>query len=240
MILLLETSTAVCSAALAQDIHIIDSRQTSLPKAHASQLAVFVDDLLQSNHLTAAELQAVAVSRGPGSYTGLRVGVSTAKGICFGAGIPLLSVCSLQLIAQHFLQHMVQEAQNTNSLPLHIVPMIDARRMEVYTACFSIVKDPLVGLYAQSNSPVESKVVESQSFADLLEKGKVVFIGDGAPKCQSVLTHPNAVFVNCLSNAEGMAAEAFKSFSQKEFEDTAYFTPFYLKEFVAAPPKKEF
>ncbi len=234
MILLLETSTAVCSAALAQDARVVDFRRTDAPKTQASLLAVFVDDLLKANHLEMSRLQAVAVSRGPGSYTGLRVGVSTAKGLCFGADIPLLSVCSLQLIAQQYL--------NTASFslsPYRIVPLMDARRMEVYTASFSVVQDPLTGPYAQSESAVEALVVSPESFAPLLDGGRVVFVGDGAAKCREIIHHPNAVWAtDFLSDARGMAPAAFKAFRQEEFEDTAYFTPFYLKEFVAAPPKK--
>lgn len=232
-ILLIETSTAVCSAALCVSAdrdgaspRILASRCTSAPKAHASQLAVFIDQLFQECHITARDCAAVAVSMGPGSYTGLRVGVSTAKGICFGAHLPLLAVSSLQLIAQHYLD-------SCPSAPFRIVPMIDARRMEVYTATFS-VKDSPLGPLAVAETPVTAQIIDAHAFQDLLEQGPMVFVGDGAPKCRPLLTHSNAQFVDVEANACGMAKDALLALQEGRTEDVAYFTPFYLKEFQAA------
>lgn len=235
LFLLIETSTDVCSVALSRGTAIVDSRQGQGPKVHAAQLAVFIDQLLKDNHVTLRDCAAVSVSRGPGSYTGLRVGVSTAKGLCFGAGIPLISVCSLQLLAQQY----ASSPQSVKGAV--VVPMIDARRMEVYTAAFRIQIEQR-GIYAVP-LPGEwgnicAKVIDQDSFSPLLDQVPVVFTGNGAAKCSAVIMHDNAIFAPMDAHAQGMAMATYKKWSELCVEDTAYFTPFYLKEFVAGISKK--
>ncbi len=230
-LLLIETSTDVCSVALYSPDRMV-SRETHAPRAHASQLAVLIDEVLKECGLAAGDCSAVAVSKGPGSYTGLRVGVSTAKGLCFGASLPLISVCSLQLLAQ-------LHVNKGGEMPYRIVPMIDARRMEVYTATFRVEQDNAGG-FAVPVDEVRAEVITPDSFAGLLEQGPVAFVGNGAEKCSTVIQHPNARFIYSSSHACGMAKAAQKAWDEKMFEDVAYFTPFYLKEFKAIISRKGF
>ena len=220
-ILLLETSTARLSVALAQDGEVVASRICDEPRQQASLTAPLVKEVLDSLGLTVRDCQAVCVSKGPGSYTGLRVGVSTAKGLAFGAGIPLLSMDTLDVLV----------AGVKDISPAFIVPMIDARRMEVYTAVYG---PP--GMLRRT--PVEAKVIGPESFAGELAAGPVLFVGDGALKCREVLTHPNAQFREAWPFAGDMAAEAERAYKEKRFEDLAYFEPFYLKDFIATVSKK--
>ena len=218
-IILIETSTALCSVALAEDGAIVDYRESSAPKAHASLTAVFIQDMLAERGLSPADCDAVCVSMGPGSYTGLRVGVSTAKGICFGARKPLIAVGTLDtLVAQ------------ADSDARFIIPMVDARRMEVYTAVFEN------GTQLTETAPM---IIEENSFAEYLEQGPCLFIGDGAGKCADVIRHPNASFCQCNPKASSMLSPALAAYKEKRFEDVAYFEPFYLKEFVATVSKKK-
>ncbi len=234
VILLLETSTAICSVSLTRGTDILASRQSSEPKVHASLLAVFIDQILKEQRITLRDCNAVAVSGGPGSYTGLRVGVSTAKGLCFGSSVPLIEVGSLDLIAQ------LTAENNPGERPYRMFPMIDARRMEVYTAPYSITDTKDMGKLAHREGPVEAMTVTAESFLDILEAGAVVFSGDGALKCRDVIVHPNARFIPVTSHANGMAKAALKAFREQKFEDVAYYTPFYLKEFMAIRPKTDF
>lgn len=225
-ILLLETSTSLCSAAIASGSTIASYIQSDEPRAHASKCAVFIDELLRRTGLDCNGLDAVAVSSGPGSYTGLRVGSSTAKGICFGAGIPLIAVSTPEIL--------VRQAIDEGLVPegcTHIVPMIDARRMEVYTAVFT----------ADGNlqQQIRAQVVEEGSFDDILEDGACLFIGDGAAKCKDILNHRNARFEQCCPKASAMLHPALKALEEKRFESTAYFEPFYLKDFVATVSGKK-
>lgn len=223
-IILIETSTALCSVALAEDGRIVAYKESETPRAQASLTAPFVKRMLDENGLAVRDCDAVCVSKGPGSYTGLRVGVSTAKGLCFGAGIPLIAVGTLDTL--------VYQAADEGLLPAgcrHVVPMVDARRMEVYTAVFTPDGRQLTDTRPQ--------VIEPDSFADLLAEGPVLFIGDGADKCRETLTHPNARFVQCCPKASAMLRPAFAAWNEKRFEDTAYFEPFYLKEFIATVPR---
>ena len=279
-ILLIETSTALCSTALAEDGVITAYRESSAPKAHASLTAVFVQEMLAERGITLADCDAVCVSKGPGSYTGLRVGVSTAKGLCFGADKPLLAVGTLdtlvaQAVAERTLDVNSDPVVNSDhSLdvnsdritvipdligdPLYIIPMIDARRMEVYSAVFSntpslIPSDPSVIPSAPSVIPSEVEgsphyiqitettpvIVDENSFSEYLEQGPVLFIGDGAGKCADVIRHPNAHFCQCHPKASSMLSPAVAALRAGNFEDVAYFEPFYLKEFVATVSKKK-
>ena len=181
------------------------------------------------------ECSAVCISEGPGSYTGLRVGVSTAKGLCFGAGIPLLSVGTLEILVNQALQKHVPEGsqreRDEDKLTFkYIVPMIDARRMEVYTAIFEGNGTRV--------TDTEAKIIDGDSFSDILAEGPVLFIGDGAAKCTDTLTHPNAHFIQTCPKASSMLEPAEREFNERHFRDVAYFEPFYLKEFVATTSKK--
>ncbi|MBR5862711.1 MAG: tRNA (adenosine(37)-N6)-threonylcarbamoyltransferase complex dimerization subunit type 1 TsaB [Bacteroidales bacterium] len=227
-ILLIETSTALCSVALAQDGVVTAYRESSAPKAHASLTAVFIQEMLQERGLTLADCEAVCVSKGPGSYTGLRVGVSTAKGLCFGSGKPLLAVGTLDTLVAQAASVIPSEVDGITFS--HIIPMIDARRMEVYTAVF---KD---GVQITETSPA---IIDENSFAEYLEQGPCLFIGDGAGKCADVIKHPNAHFSQCCPKASAMLEPAMDAYKEKRFEDVAYFEPFYLKEFVATVSKKK-
>ena len=227
-LILIETSTALCSAALAEDGVITSYRESSAPKAHASLTAVFIQEMLQEKGLTIADCDAVCVSKGPGSYTGLRVGVSTAKGLCFGSGKPLIAISTLDIL--------VAQDQIPDNLK-YIVPMVDARRMEVYAAVYEIAGQ--AGNDVRQITETAPAIIDENSYSDILEKGKVLFIGDGAGKCADVIKHPNATFVQCWPKASAMLEPAMKAYKEKRFEDVAYFEPFYLKEFVATVSKKK-
>ena len=223
-ILLIETSTALCSVALAEDGRIVATRESAEPRVHAAMTAPYVKEVLGDRSVR--DLDAVCVGKGPGSYTGLRVGVSTAKGLCFGAGIPLLSAGTLDVL--------VSEAHRLGVVPegcRAIVPMVDARRMEVYAAVFT--PD---GKQLTETKPI---VVDADSFAAELAEGPVLFIGDGALKCREVLTSPNAFFAEAFPTAMAMAPLAEAAWNEKRFEDVAYFEPFYLKDFVATVSRKK-
>ena len=243
-IILIETSTALCSTALAEDGTITSYRESSAPKAHASLTAVFVQEMLAERGLTLADCDAVCVSMGPGSYTGLRVGVSTAKGLCFGSGKPLLAVGTLDtLVAQAADEAGAAggaDAAGGAGQYRYIIPMIDARRMEVYTAVFSVItngsEDTLSYRQISETAPV---IIDENSFAKELEEGPVLFIGDGAGKCADVIKHPNANFCQCHPKASAMLSPALEAFRKGDFKDVAYFEPFYLKEFVATVSKKK-
>ena len=224
-IILIETSTALCSTALSENGAIVSYRESSAPKAHASLTAVFIQEMLSERGLTIEDCDAVCVSMGPGSYTGLRVGVSTAKGLCFGSGKPLLAVGTLDtLVAQAQMADRVGD-------PRFIIPMIDARRMEVYSAVFEAGKGQIT-----ETTPT---IVDENSYAEYLEQGPCLFIGDGAGKCADVINHPNARFHQCWPKASAMLHPAIEAYKKERFEDVAYFEPFYLKEFVATVSKKK-
>lgn len=266
-IILIETSTALCSTALAEDGVITAYRESSAPKAHASLTAVFIQEMLQERGLTITDCDAVCVSKGPGSYTGLRVGVSTAKGLCFGSGKPLLAIGTLDtLVAQAFdsaeasalgynspcESTFASASAESNSAYRFIIPMIDARRMEVYAAVFtSVISSACAPATSSMTSEVEKSpsytqitetapaIIDENSFAEYLEQGPCLFIGDGAGKCADVIKHPNAHFCQCHPNAAAMLQPALEAFRKGNFEDVAYFEPFYLKEFVATVSKKK-
>ena len=224
-IILIETSTALCSVALAEGGVITAYNESSAPKAHASLTAVFIDEILKEQGLTMSDCKAVCVSMGPGSYTGLRVGVSTAKGLCFGSGLPLIAVGTLDtLVAQAQVSGQIGNAR-------YVVPMVDARRMEVYTAIFTPE-----GKQITETAPM---IIDENSFAEQLAEGEVLFIGDGAGKCADMIKHPNAKFIQCNPQASAMLSPAQAAYKEKRFEDVAYFEPFYLKEFVATVSKKK-
>ena len=225
-ILLVETSTAQLSTALIEDGAVTASRICGEPRMQAALTAPFIKEVLEERGFAVKDLDAVCVGKGPGSYTGLRVGVSTAKGLCFGAGLPLIAVGTLDTL--------VSEAHRLSVVPegcRAIVPMVDARRMEVYAAVFS--PD---GRQRTETRPV---IVEAGSFAAELAEGPVLFIGDGALKCRETLASENAFFAEAYPTAMAMAPLAEAAYTEKRFEDIAYFEPSYLKDFIATVSRKK-
>lgn len=216
LILCIETATTNCSVALSRNGEVMARKEDySANYSHAERLHVFIDEILKENKFAPSDLNAVAISKGPGSYTGLRIGVSAAKGLCFSLDIPLLSVPTLQSLA-----FQVDEKEGD-----FIVPMLDARRMEVYTAGFTAQKDKVFETRAE--------ILDSSSYEEVLEKGVVSFIGNGVAKFKEICEHPNARFVEGkLPSAKEMAPLADQKFRNGEFEDVAYFEPYYLKDFM--------
>lgn len=228
-ILYIETGTNVCSVAIADENSIIGIRESNDEKAHATQLTVFIDQLLKETGTSISQIDAVTVSKGPGSYTGLRIGVSAAKGICYAAEKPLIAVSSLDSMAWG-LKSLHKTFLETNKVDL-ICPMIDARRMEVYTALYNEKLDRI--------KPIEALVVNEDSFKDQLSKHKILFFGNGAAKCKALINHPNAFFIENFSpSAQFMIPLALEYFSTQHFENVAYFEPYYLKDFVATTSSK--
>ena len=217
-ILLIETATSVCSVALADEGRVVARHESDAPNAHSTQLPLFVKELIEG-----VKLDAVCVSAGPGSYTGLRIGVSSAKGLCYGLGIPLLSVPTLLGMASlYYRQHPDYRGL--------VCPMIDARRMECYTM---IVQRSEFGV--QRLRDTQADVIVPGIYDEWLDKGEVTFIGDGAEKTRDILSaHPNARYDDSFRiSAEGMLPLAETKLAKGEVEDVAYFEPFYLKDFVA-------
>ena len=225
ILLHIETATDVCSVALSRGSEIIGLKEEAGGNNHAKNLLPFVDEVLKQSGVSMSEINGVAVSIGPGSYTGLRIGVSTAKGIAYTAGIPVMAISTLESIAQG-AKALWSE---TSTESVQIVPMIDARRMEVFTTRFDYDMQPL--------EEVSSKIVDENTFAELLSGQKVLFCGNGMPKCRELLSaFPNACFMDAPISAKNMLPTALKKWQNDDFENVAYFEPFYLKEYVAAKP----
>jgi tRNA threonylcarbamoyladenosine biosynthesis protein TsaB len=224
-ILHIETATDVCSVALSKGSEIIGVKEEAGGNNHAKNLLPFVDEVLQQGGCKIADLNGVAVSIGPGSYTGLRIGVSTAKGIAYTAGIPVMAISTLEGIAQGA---KALWAKSSDEQP-QIIPMIDARRMEVFTSRYDFNMKPL--------EEVSAKIIDENTFAELLSEQKVLFCGNGMPKCRELLsTFPNACFIDAPVSAKNMLPTALRKWQNNDFENLAYFEPFYLKEYVAAKP----
>ncbi len=224
-ILAIETSTTVCSAAIIHNGEAIGVRVNTDGQNHARVLPVFVQELLAEAKQQGIQLDAVALSQGPGSYTGLRIGTATAKGICYGLNIPLIPIDTLQILcaAAHSAQLTAHD---------YFCPMIDARRMEVYCALYDAAGKRL--------TEIEAKVIDEHSFEDVLASNEVYFFGDGAAKCQTVITHQNAHFIGeILPLASYMGTLAEEAYRAKRFADVAYFDPFYLKEYQAIVSKNK-
>lgn len=224
-ILNIETSTNVCSVALSEDGACIFTQEDHGGPNHGEQLGKFVDEALSFADSHAIPVDAVAVSSGPGSYTGLRIGTSMAKGICYGADIKLIAVPTLELLCVPVLLH--HDETEDNAL---LVPMIDARRMEVYSAVYD--------RSLKAVRAIQADVVDGDTYKEFLDKGPVYFFGDGAEKCMEVIHHPNAHLIkNIEPVAKNMFPLAEKRMAEGKFEDVAYFVPFYLKDFVAKQAK---
>ncbi|MCC8423432.1 tRNA (adenosine(37)-N6)-threonylcarbamoyltransferase complex dimerization subunit type 1 TsaB [Mucilaginibacter sp. UR6-11] len=225
-ILQIETATTVCSVALAQDGNVIAVKQLDERNIHAEVITLYIDELLTTAGLQYSELAAVAVSSGPGSYTGLRIGVSTAKGLCFALDKPLIAIETLDAMAEGIIALEDIEPKTL------LCPMIDARRMEVYTALFDAAGNVV--------KPTSAEIIDEYSFAEELKDNQILFFGDGAKKCQEVLEkNTNAKFIPDFTNsAAHLTKKAAQKFLNGEFEDVAYFEPFYLKDFLVTTPKK--
>ncbi|MFY7734770.1 MAG: tRNA (adenosine(37)-N6)-threonylcarbamoyltransferase complex dimerization subunit type 1 TsaB [Bacteroidia bacterium] len=223
-ILSIETATEICSVAIAKNGETIALVEDTLGNNHASQLHILVAKALEQSNLQFSDLQAVAVSKGPGSYTGLRVGVSAAKGYCYALKIPLIAINTLQSLANGF-------RQNNPSYSDLVCPMIDARRMEVYCALFNQKLNEVL--------PTQAKIIDEESFIEQLSQNQITFIGNGAAKCQNTITSVQAKFdISVRCNASYLSHLAQEAFNQNTFEDVAYFEPYYLKDFIGTVAKK--
>lgn len=220
IILSLETATTNCSVALSKHGQTIALKEDARNGySHAEKLHVFINEVLKETNVKRSDIDAVAVSKGPGSYTGLRIGVSAAKGLCFALDKPLISLPTLEVLAQ---QVSTEEGV--------IIPMLDARRMEVYSAIFD-------AKYNQTRD-TQAQILDENSFSEFLKQGNVYFIGNGVEKTKAIIEHPNAVFIeNKLPSANEMGVLAYDKHKISDTEDVAYFEPYYLKDFVAIKPK---
>lgn len=220
-ILNIETSTTNCSVALSKSGVVMGFKEdNSLKYSHAERLHVYIDEVLKTAQVSIDQLQAISISKGPGSYTGLRIGISAAKGLCFALNIPLISVPTLEALA-----HQIDDPKGV------IVAMLDARRMEVYSAIYD-------DQYNEIRS-TEAEVLTSESYQELLESSPVYFIGNGVSKTKDIITHKNAQFIeDKLPSSKQMCTLSYDKFKMSHFEDVAYFEPFYLKDFIAIPSKK--
>jgi tRNA threonylcarbamoyladenosine biosynthesis protein TsaB len=222
----IETSTGVCSVALSQNEKILWHKENYEGQSHSVLLAKFTEEALFFAREAGISLNGIVVSCGPGSYTGLRIGVSTAKGIAYGLDVPLLAVNTLELMASSVIKNVDIEAD------ILLCPMIDARRMEVYTALYDNNLHMI--------RPVKAEIIDENSFSDILENKKILCFGNGAAKCKGILTHPNISFIEEIHPlASDMASLAEEAFRENKFQDIAYFEPFYLKEFIATTPKNK-
>jgi len=229
MILSIETATSVCSVALfdPEKNTLVSYFELQIERAHSNKLTSLIEQALQLSNVSTKQLSALAISEGPGSYTGLRIGTAVAKGLCFTLGIPLIAVNTLKAIAHSFVENQKLLPQNTL-----LAPMIDARRMEVYTTLFDTQLNEVQAISAM--------VIEENSFTTFLNKQTVIFMGDGAAKTQDLLTHSNAHFSNPIfPNAKSIGYLALEKFHRKIFEDVAYFEPFYLKDFLVKKSTKK-
>ena len=229
MIICLETATNLCSVALCDSAGVISVLESDESKSHASLLTVFIQEILRNNGITAQELDGVAVSKGPGSYTGLRIGVSVAKGIAYGASIPLIGVeTTLSMFYGIISGKYFSTGPERNTL---FCPMLDARRMEVYYAIYD----------AEGNRirTISAEVITKDTFAGYPESQKIIFFGDGALKCRDVIDRVNATFATeFMMSASYMYQPVFMAFNNHNYEDVAYFEPLYLKDFITSKPRK--
>ncbi|MBO3700876.1 tRNA (adenosine(37)-N6)-threonylcarbamoyltransferase complex dimerization subunit type 1 TsaB [Roseivirga sp. E12] len=223
LILSIETSTTVCSVALTRGKDVIATQKLFLEKSHSNLLTVIIQDLIKACGFGLIDFNAIAISEGPGSYTGLRIGVSTAKGLAYSLEKPLIAVSTLKAMAHEVSQYYTEDCL--------LVPMLDARRMEVYTATF--------GVDLESIDEVRALILDEESFRETLASKKVLFHGDGAAKFKPLVQAiDNAKFIENVSpSAWAIGQLAFEKYQKEQFEDVAYFEPFYLKEFKATTPK---
>lgn len=237
LILNLETATTVCSVSLAKDGKLIALKEQNGDYSHAENLTLFIEDVCKQGNVKLSDVDAIAVSKGPGSYTGLRIGVSTAKGLCYSLDKPLIAVDTLKYLSlatsARYVTLSVVEGQSDKGQPTLFCPMLDARRMEVYCAIYDSVGNEI--------RPTAAEIIDEHSFSDILKESRVIFFGDGSAKCKETFSkNPNAIFIDdIIPSAKDMIALSEQAYNNKEFEDVAYFEPFYLKDFVAGKKKGE-
>lgn len=223
LILNLETATTNCSVSLAKDGEIITIKEHDTPNySHAEQLHIFIEEVARQASVSLSEIDAIAISKGPGSYTGLRIGVSAAKGLCFSLDIPLISVATLKSMAYQ---------SKTRAIDF-IIPVLDARQMEVYSHVFD----------SDLNTIRETKAdsITTDSYAEYAKKGSVLLVGNGAEKCKSITEHANFSYdATVVPSASEMATLSYEKYKKYDFEDVAYFEPFYLKDFIALKKKEK-
>lgn len=225
IILNIETSTEVCSVTIAKNGELLYKKETLEGLSHSELLTVFIEELFIESKIRLNQLDAVAVSKGPGSYTGLRIGVSVAKGLCYGLEIPLIAVNSLET--------MGTSAALKSKGDRLFCPMIDARRMEVYTALYNSNGEEI--------KPISAEIIDETFLSEQLKTNKILFFGNGAEKCKTQISHPNALFEGpSKTSAQFMQILSEVRYNKSQFEDVAYFEPFYLKNFVATIPKNNF
>jgi tRNA threonylcarbamoyladenosine biosynthesis protein TsaB len=229
LLLLIETATTSCSVALASDDQIIALREVDQRNIHAEVITVFIDEVFKETGKLISDIDAVAVSSGPGSYTGLRIGVSTAKGLCFSLSKPLITIETLSSMAFGLMARGDADKIGNGKM---LCPMIDARRMEVYTALFDSDGNEV--------KPTAAEIIDESSFENILKDSKVLFFGDGAAKCKETLSHQiNADFIDGFANsASDLLTPALRKLANKDFADVAYFEPYYLKDFIAGVKKQ--
>jgi tRNA threonylcarbamoyladenosine biosynthesis protein TsaB len=229
MIICLETATNLCSVALCDSDGVISLRESNESKSHASVLTVFIEEIFRENGIRAQDLKAVAVSKGPGSYTGLRIGVSVAKGIAYGASIPLIGV---ETTLSMFWGISARQISGTDTDEnLLICPMLDARRMEVYYAIYDC--------YGNKIKDISAEIINENSFIKIPESKKILFFGDGAQKCKEVINRENVFFADDYRiSATSLHKPVIQAFNNHDFEDIAYFEPLYLKDFITSLPRK--
>jgi tRNA threonylcarbamoyladenosine biosynthesis protein TsaB len=229
MIICLETATNLCSVALCDSAGVISLRESLDFKSHASLLTVYIQEILRENGLHAGDLQAVAVSKGPGSYTGLRIGVSVAKGIAYGASIPLIGVETT--LSMYWGIRDDKEVASESDLNTLYCPMLDARRMEVYYSIYDSKGNKI--------KEIAAEIITEESFKKFPESQRIVFFGDGALKCKEVINRKNAIFASDFRiSAAHMHRPVFQNFNDHRYEDVAYFEPLYLKDFITSIPRK--
>ena len=226
MILCLETATPVCSVALNESCCTIALRETEGQNAHSEKITNFIREVMEVAHIEYSQLDAIAVSKGPGSYTGLRIGVSTAKGICYAADLPLMAIDTLEAMAYGMKAKLGNQIDENDLL----IPMIDARRMEVYASIFDANLNKI--------NDTAALVIDEHSFEDLRKEHRLWLFGDGAPKLQKTFENqPNITIIDGFKpSAAYMLPLADKAMKERDFVDVAYFEPFYLKDFVAGKP----
>lgn len=230
LILCIETGTDICSVGIARDGELVSLRESAEGRDHAKHVGVFVDELLRETGIAPDELDAVAVGMGPGSYTGLRIGVSFAKGLCYGLQIPLVAIGSLDALAEVAIEDNEAGILDVEAWDEALLcPMVDARRMEVYTRLYNAKGEP--------QSDVKAEIIDANSFADVRKERQFIIFGNGAAKCREVLS--DATYINVAPSARGLARLAEQRLQAGQTEDIAYFEPFYLKDFVVIPSKKK-
>ena len=232
LILHIETATDICSVALSEGDRTLSLVESGPERSHATLLNSFIRQSLSESNREFKQLEAVSVSMGPGSYTGLRIGVSTAKGLAYALKIPLLAIGTLEHMCYGALDHPEVKQLTGQPEKLMLCPMLDARRMEVYSR-ISLTDHTVI-------REVSADIIEPDSFNNMLKAGKLCFFGNGSDKCREVIRHPNAYFVAGIDPSAGsMVLPALDRYNRSTFEDVAYFEPFYLKDFVATKPRKK-